>query len=146
MTFRVRGVAALLFLSGACALIYQVAWFRELRLIFGASTASSAAVLAVFMGGLGIGGMRLGKRADASPNPLAMYARLELAVASAAAATPALVWLANTVYIASGGSGSLGVAGATVLRILLAVLVLGPATFLMGGTLPAAVRAALRAG
>jgi spermidine synthase len=145
MTSRARAVAALLFLSGACALIYQVAWFRELRLIFGASTASSAAVLAVFMGGLGLGGMRLGKRADASPNPLAMYARLELAVACAAAATPALVWLANTVYIASGGSGSLGVAGASVLRIVLAVLVLGPATFLMGGTLPAAARAVERA-
>src|SRR4051794_13242729 len=114
MTFRVRGAGALLFLSGACALIYQVAWFRELRLIFGASTASSAAVLAGFMGGLGVGGMRLGNRADASAHPLAMYARLELAVASAAAATRALVWLANSVYIASGGSGSLGVAGASV--------------------------------
>jgi spermidine synthase len=145
MRFRVRGVATLLFFSGTCALIYQVAWFRELRLIFGASTASSAAVLAVFMGGLGLGGMRLGKRADASPNPLAMYAHLEIAAACAAAATPALVWLANTVYVASGGSASLGVAGASVLRLLLTVLVLGPATFLMGGTLPAAARAVERA-
>ena len=145
MTFRVRGVATLLFFSGACALVYQVAWFRELRLIFGASTASSAAVLAVFMGGLGLGGMRLGKRADASANPLAMYAVLEIAVACTAAATPALVWLANTVYVASGGSASLGVAGASVLRLLLTVLVLGPATFLMGGTLPAAARAVERA-
>ncbi|MDB5215737.1 MAG: hypothetical protein JWO86_3664 [Myxococcaceae bacterium] len=145
MTFRVRGVATLLFFSGACALVYQVAWFRELRLIFGASTASSAAVLAVFMGGLGFGGVRLGKRADASPNPLAMYALLEIAVACTAAATPALVWLANTLYVASGGSASLGVAGASLLRLLLTVLVLGPATFLMGGTLPAAARAVERA-
>ena len=145
MTFRVRRVATLLFFSGVCALIYQVAWFRELRLIFGASTSSSAAVLAIFMGGLGLGGARLGKRADASPNPLAMYANLEIAVAVAAAATPALVWLANAVYIASGGSSSLGVAGATLVRLLLTVVVLGPATFLMGGTLPAAARAVERA-
>ncbi len=56
-------VAALLFGSGLCALVYQVAWLKELRLIFGASTAASAAVLAVFMGGLGAGGLLLGKRA-----------------------------------------------------------------------------------
>jgi spermidine synthase len=141
---RVRGVAALLFFSGACALVYQVAWFRELRLIFGASTASSAAVLAIFMGGLGVGGARLGKRADASANPLAMYASLELAVACAAGATPALVWLANTVYLACGGSAALGTFGATVVRVILSVVVLGPATFLMGGTLPAAARAVER--
>ena len=35
--------AALLFTSGACALVYQVAWLRELRLVFGASTAASSA-------------------------------------------------------------------------------------------------------
>lgn len=131
-------------MSGACALVYQIAWFRELRLIFGASTASSAAVLAIFMGGLGLGGARLGKRADASPNPLAMYANLELAVACAAAATPLLVWLANSTYLASGGSAALGGAGAAVVRVLLSVVVLGPATFLMGGTLPAAARAVER--
>ena len=43
-------IALLLFLSGFCALIYQVAWLRELRLVFGASTPANAAVLAVFVG------------------------------------------------------------------------------------------------
>ncbi len=43
-------VAALVFLSGACALTYQIVWLREFRLIFGASTAASAAVLAIFVG------------------------------------------------------------------------------------------------
>lgn len=141
MTSRIRRVAALLFFSGACALVYQVAWFRELRLIFGASTASSAAVLAIFMGGLGLGGAKLGKRADASPNPLAMYANLEIAVACAAGATPLLVWLADTTYLGAGGSPTLGTVGASALRLLLSIVVLGPATVLMGGTLPAAARA-----
>jgi hypothetical protein len=40
-------VAALLFGSGFCALVYQVGWLRNFRLIFGASTAASAAVLAI---------------------------------------------------------------------------------------------------
>lgn len=42
-------VAGLLFASGLCALIYQTVWMRELRLVFGASTAASAAVLAILM-------------------------------------------------------------------------------------------------
>ncbi|HSO33368.1 MAG TPA: fused MFS/spermidine synthase [Labilithrix sp.] len=134
-------VAGFLFFSGACALIYQVAWFRELRLIFGASTAASAAVLAIFMAGLGIGGARLGKRADAAKNPLGLYANLEIGVACTAAATPVLVWLADKTYVATGGSSTLGTAGATLVRIVLSVIVLGPSTFLMGGTLPAAARA-----
>ncbi len=52
-------VASLLFVSGYCALVYQAAWLREFRLIFGASTAASAAVLAIFIGGLGVGGLLL---------------------------------------------------------------------------------------
>ena len=63
-------VAALLFGSGFCALVYQVGWLREFRLIFGASTAASAAVLAIFIGGLGVGGLLLGPRADRHPRPL----------------------------------------------------------------------------
>ena len=71
-----------------CALIFQVSWFREFRLVFGASTAASSAVLAVFMGGLGIGNAVLGKRADRARSPLAMYALLELSIALAAALSP----------------------------------------------------------
>jgi predicted membrane-bound spermidine synthase len=138
-------VAPLLFCSGACALIYQVAWFRELRLIFGASTAASAAVLAVFMGGLGIGGRILGRRADAVENPLAYYARLEMVVALTAAITPALVFLAQHAYLGIGGASSLGSSGATVARLILSVFVLGLPTFMMGGTLPAAARAVEKA-
>ena len=55
MTQRTRlwCTAAMLVGSGCCALVYQIGWLREFRLIFGASTAASAAVLAIFVGGLG---------------------------------------------------------------------------------------------
>ncbi len=139
---RVVRIALLLFCSGACALVYQVAWFRELRLVFGASTAASSAVMAVFMGGLGLGGAHFGKRADSQRKPLALYAHLEIAAAVLAATTPLLVRGANAVYLAAGGTAVLGSVGSTVLRLVLSAIVLGPATFLMGGTLPAAARAA----
>src|SRR5438874_13377714 len=105
---RARPVAALLFASGFCALVYQIGWLRELRLIFGASTAASAAVLAVFMGGLGAGGLVLGRRVEAKARPLAYYAQLELGIALASAVTPLLVWLARAAYVAAGGTQTLG--------------------------------------
>src|SRR5690349_14665399 len=74
-------LAPLLFFSGACALVYQIAWFREFRLVFGVSTAATGAVLALFSAGLGLGGLFFGERADHHPNPVALYARLELGIA-----------------------------------------------------------------
>ena len=70
MRSRTPAAAALLFGSGFCALVYQTGWLREFRLIFGASTAASAAVLAIFIGGLGAGSLLLGPRADRHPRPL----------------------------------------------------------------------------
>jgi spermidine synthase len=140
LPFRV-GVALLLLASGGCGLVYQVTWLRTLRLVFGTTTAAAATTLAIFMGGLGVGGLLLGRRADRVARPLRLYAQLELGIATAALASLLLIALARYVYIAIGGVSTLGPLAATGLRIGLCALVLGPATFLMGGTLPAAVRA-----
>ena len=61
MKNRTFGVSLLLFGSGLCALVYQTVWLREFRLIFGASTAATAAVLGIFMGGIGTGSVLLGR-------------------------------------------------------------------------------------
>ncbi len=139
---RSRAAFALLgFASGLCALVYQTTWLRELRLVFGASTPASAAVLAVFMGGLGFGGLVLGRRADRVARPLAFYGTLELGIALLAGISPLTIAAARHLYLATGGSATLGAAGSAVVRLLLTALVLGAATFLMGGTLPALGRA-----
>jgi hypothetical protein len=135
-------IACLLFGSGLCALIYQTVWLREFRMIFGASTAASAAVLAIFMGGLGVGSWLLGKRADRVESPLGFYGNLELFIAVTAALTPLLLTLARLAYIAIGGTQVLGTVGGTIVRLILSALVLGLPTVAMGGTLPAAGRAA----
>lgn len=136
-----RAVAGLLFGSGLCALIYQTAWMRQFRLIFGASTLATAAVLAIFMGGLGLGSAILGRRADNHPNPLRLYGNLELLIALSAALSQPLLWLIGKLYIALGGSVVMGLVLATVVRLILSTLVLAIPTILMGGTLPAAARA-----
>lgn len=145
MGARVGSVAALLLVSGMCALIYQVAWLREFRLIFGGSTAASAAVLAVFMGGLGLGNLLLGRFADRHSAPLRLYGSLELGIALACAASPLLIDLVRAAYGGLGGQEGLGATGATIVRLLMTVLVLGLPTLLMGGTLPAAAKAAVSA-
>jgi spermidine synthase len=134
-------VALLVFGSGFCALIYQTTWLREFRLIFGASTAATAAVLGVFMAGLGVGGIILGRRSEIKARPLAFYAKLELLIAGSATVTPVLIWAARSLYITLGGTSAMGVSLGTVARLLLAGAIMGTPTFLMGGTLPAAARA-----
>ena len=137
-------ITLLLFGSGFCALVYQTAWLRMFRLVFGASTAASAAVLAIFMAGLGFGGLLLGRWVDRQRNPLGIYAWLEAGIAILAGLSPSLVELVQTIYIALGGSSALGLAGGSAVRLLLSALVLGLPTFLMGGTLPAIARAVER--
>jgi spermidine synthase len=142
MNRRAARLSLLLFGSGFCALLYQTVWLRQFRLIFGASTAASAAVLAIFMGGLGIGGIVIGKRVEGSRNPLAVYGGLEIGVAISAGLTPLLFFAIRAAYLAMGGS--FGMPGFLIapIRLALATLVLAIPTILMGGTLPAVARAA----
>ena len=101
-------ISLLLFGSGMSALIYQTVWLREFRLIFGSSTAASAAVLAIFMGGLGAGSIVLGHKVDKKPRrPVRFYALLQLFITISAAASPFLLELVRTKYIAIGGAAEL---------------------------------------
>lgn len=138
----VSRIGLFLFGSGFCALVYQIAWLRLLRLVFGGSTPASATVLAIFMAGLGVGGYLLGKRSESSKNPLGFYANLEIGISIAAGLSVFLIAGVRALYIQLGGTATLGVFGGTMLRLILATIVLGIPTFLMGGTLPATVRAA----
>ncbi|MGE4182301.1 MAG: fused MFS/spermidine synthase, partial [Limisphaerales bacterium] len=133
-------LAALLFVSGACALVYQTAWMREFRLIFGGATPAAAAVLAVFMGGLGLGGAWFGRRAERTRSVLRLYALLEVGIGLSAAATPWLLDGVRAVYLRTGGVLTLGSIGASVAHLGLAVVVLGIPCFLLGGNLPPAVK------
>ncbi len=140
MKSRLVPAAGLVFRSGLCALLYQTTWLREFRLVFGSTTAASAAVLGIFMAGLGAGSALLGRRAECQARPLAFYAKLEFFIAASAALTPALIWIIRAIYVALGGTLAMGDFGGTIVRLLLATVVLGTPTFLMGGTLPAMAR------
>ncbi len=81
-----RIAAACFVLSGAAALVYQVAWQRLLALSTGVGVYSVAAITAAFMAGLGIGsdvGGRLSSRVS-SLTALRLFAAVELGVAALA--------------------------------------------------------------
>lgn len=134
-------VHALFFLSGAAGLVYQVVWSRLLNEVFGVTAHAVTAVLAAFLGGLALGSWALGRASDRHQVPLRLYGWLELGVAATALAgswlpgllDPVHVWLASRL----ASSSPLLLAA----RSLLAAAVVLPPTFLMGGTLPAMIRA-----
>ena len=67
-------LVACFFLSGAASLMAQVVWLRYLALTFGNTTQAAATLLAVFMGGLGLGAFLFGRLADRWRRPLLAYA------------------------------------------------------------------------
>src|SRR5512147_3349564 len=88
-------VTGLLFLlSGAAALVYQVAWQRLLALHSGVGLYSVAMIVAAFMAGLGIGshvGGRLSTRLGLQ-SALVAFAGLELAIGAFGVASPFLYY------------------------------------------------------
>lgn len=137
-------LALILLLSGFCSLAYQTVWLREFRLVFGGAAPAAAAVVAVFMGGLGFGGKLFGAWVERVGRPFRFYARLEIGIALAAVASPLLLGLARSLYLKTGGTAGMGLGMATCLQLLMTALVLGLPCFLMGGTLPAAMKFAQR--
>ena len=76
------------FVSGACALTYQVLWVRWLSLVFGATSFAMAVVVGTFMGGLGLGSLLAARFAHRIEDPVRVYAVLELAVGLLGLAVP----------------------------------------------------------
>ena len=134
-------VLAMFAVSGASALIYEVAWMRQLADLLGSTSSAAAAVLATFMGGLAIGSFTIGRIVDRARRPLVVFAMLEAGIGATAlvlpmafeAAAPLYRWL----YAVSGEQGAALVASQFIISSLLLLV----PTVLMGGTLPALVRA-----
>ncbi len=127
---------SLFFVSGFTALIYEVLWLKELGLLFGNSSYALATTLAAFFLGLGVGGEYWGKRASKHPAPLRLYGLLELGVACSALAYFLLISLYGYIYSSLFAEFSNHRAWFTLIKFCLAIIILFPPAFFMGGTLP----------
>lgn len=77
--------------SNMASLIYQISWIKNLSYIFGTSVYAMGAVLSCFMAGLAIGSFIIGKQSDKHPNPVKLFAYIEIAIGLYALATPFLI-------------------------------------------------------
>ena len=135
-----RAILALFFLSGACGLVYEVVWMRQLTLVFGATAFATSTILAAFFTGLALGSFVFGRVADRRDDPLRVYALLEAGVGVFAFLMPWLLAGVTVVYVEVARRWSIGYYAINGVRFALSFLVLlAPAT-LMGGTLPVVVK------
>jgi spermidine synthase len=140
------GPATLLaFVSGFVALGYEVLWARRLADVIGATALASSLVVGAFFVMLSAGAVRLGPLAARQRSPWRLYALLEGGILLAILPAFAGDELAG---VAARALGDALVQPGTslVAKTALALLFVGPAAFLMGGTLPAMGQAVVRAG
>jgi spermidine synthase len=133
----------LFFASGTCALIYQVMWLRMLSLVFGVTVYAASTVLASFMAGLGAGSWLAGRFAARLPKPLVAFGVAEVLVGITAFSTPFLLDALTSLWIAIHPMLPSSLAALTVIRFVVAFLLLIVPTSLMGATLPLVIKSAV---
>ncbi len=146
---RVRAIALILtVLTGFTGLVYEVAWQKILATLLGSHSEATAAVLALFLGGLALGYAvfgalsRRGLRVSGRPvSLLIVYGAVEAAIGVYAFLFPLLFRgvqaLSFSIPHGSGGAGF-------VLDVALSALLIGPPSVLMGATIPLLTQALAR--
>jgi len=115
-------------LSGVCTFVYEVLWTRLLSHILGGSVAAFALMLASFLSGIALGSLIASRFARSRAFAAQAFIVSQLAIA----ATSMLVYYALNGYVQAGLDYQA--------NVLVAFLVLMPATLFIGATFPLAVR------
>jgi spermidine synthase len=138
---------AVAFLTGMASFIYEIGWIRMLSLVLGASTHSFELMLSTFILGLALGGYAVRRRVDAVASPERLIGWVQLAKGLLALLT-LLVYdrsFEMMEYLMRGlARNEAGYALFNVSGQAIAALVMLPATFCAGMTLPLLTGALLR--
>jgi len=127
--------AGLLFASGACGLVYEVAWARQLGPLLGHTADAAAVVVASYFVGLAAGAAIGGRLAVRMRRPLLGYAIAEAIAALWALALAPLLELTGAASLAQTLHDA-GPATKLVARAGVALVALLPATIALGTTIP----------
>jgi len=134
------GAYAACFFTGAACLICEVVWMRMLTPVFGVTVYAVGTALAVFLLGLGIGSLVVGRLADRFQNPVRLFLILVVCTALYVVAVPHLIHWVESVFLRFHLQFHPGAVLAAVVRLLLCLVTLLPPAVLMGGTFPALSR------
>jgi spermidine synthase len=124
----------LLFASGAAALVFQMLWIKQLSLVVGVDVYAVATAVSAFFAGLAIGSACFGRLADRVKRPLLLYGLLELGIGLFGIGTTTALAHVGSLFVALNQH-----AGPVAWALPFALI--GTPALLMGGTLPAIVRA-----
>ncbi|MDH1868464.1 fused MFS/spermidine synthase [Pseudomonas chengduensis] len=137
------------FFSGAASFAYEIVWIRMLSLAVGSTLHAFELMLAAFIAGIAFGGLWIRKRADSARDPLRLVGWMQIAMGLAALAS--LIFYANSFgwvgFLMTALTHSDG--GYAIFNLgtgLIAVLIMMPAAFFAGTTLPLFTVVLLRDG
>lgn len=152
---QMRTPLVLLFLSvafgtGLSSFMYEIGWIRLLSMILGSATHSFEVMLSAFILGLALGGLWVRKRMDRFRHPELVLAVVQLVMGLSAIATLPAYWVAVQAMaglLSGEGERTIELWYAfNILRYLLCLLVMLPATFCAGMTLPLLTHVMLKRG
>ena len=131
-------LSLLFVISGIAGLIYKIVWFKYLSLFLGSTTYAQMTVLATFLGGLALGNYYFGKKSDAIKNPVRVYSFLELIIGLYCFLYPAISSLLGNAFLSSAAELNISPTSFlfSLIRFLIAAVLLFLPTIAMGGTLP----------
>lgn len=139
-------LCAIIFVSGASALLFETVWFREASVTFGNSVWASALVLCGFMAGLAIGNGLAAGIGRRTKTPLRVYSLLECAIGASGLAVVFLLPKLSTLLAPMFRHFVEHAAAQNGLRLLLALALFALPAAAMGATLPLLVRAQSQRG
>lgn len=131
-------------LSGAAALIYEIAWTRALSLVMGSTTYALSTMLASFMSGLTLGGYLGGLWADKTKNPAFTFGLIEGVIAIFGLATIVVIKNISPIYAWVFYTFGLSFTTFSFSQFVLSFLIMLVPTTLMGATFPMVLKARTR--
>ena len=137
------------FLTGAASFMYEIGWIRMLSLVLGSSTHSFELMLSAFIFGLAFGGLYVRRHIEHIVDPRRYVAWVLIAMGTLAALTlPAynqtfdlMAW-----FLGKFPRTAAGYVGFNLVGQLIAALIMMPATFCAGMTLPLLTNERMRQG
>jgi spermidine synthase len=137
------------FLTGAASFMYELGWIRMLSLVLGSSTHSFELMLSAFIFGLAFGGLYVRRRIETIGDPVAYIAYVMIAMGTLAALTlPAYNLTFNVMawFLRTFARTPAGYVGFNLISQSIAALIMIPATFCAGMTLPLLTHELMRRG
>ena len=135
--------------TGASSFIYEIGWVRMLSLALGSTVHAFELMLAAFIGGLALGGLWIRKRIDGYADPLRIGGYVQILMGLAALASLLLYdrsfdWVAW--FLQALARSNQSYVAYNVVTAAVAVVIMAPAAFFAGMTLPLFTLALLRRG